>query len=82
MPPVGYLTKSLPRVKAVRQSRIPPLIPKPEREEEVVIPGVEYLPNLVPSQFLRQSVQTGTNIFLASATGYSSPVRSSTHRDQ
>ncbi|XP_050100240.1 uncharacterized protein LOC126580928 [Anopheles aquasalis] len=80
MPPAGYLTKSLPRVKAVRQSRIPPLIPKPEREEEVVIPGVEYLPNLVPSQFLRQSVQTGTNIFLASA-GYSSPNRSSS-RDQ
>ncbi|XP_049542819.1 uncharacterized protein LOC125955715 [Anopheles darlingi] len=78
MPPAGYLTKSLPRVKAVRQSRIPPLIPKPEREEEVVIPGVEYLPNLVPSQFLRQSVQTGTNIFLATATagGYRSPTRS------
>ncbi|XP_035907965.1 uncharacterized protein LOC118510360 [Anopheles stephensi] len=57
MPPADYLTKSLPRVKAVRQSRIPPIVPKPEPEAEVVVPGVEYSPNLVPSQFLRQSLQ-------------------------
>uniref|UniRef100_A0A182RKS3 Uncharacterized protein n=1 Tax=Anopheles funestus TaxID=62324 RepID=A0A182RKS3_ANOFN len=57
MPPADYLTKSLPRVKAVRQSRIPPIIPKPEPEAEVVVPGVEYSHNLVPSQFLRQSLQ-------------------------
>uniref|UniRef100_A0A182N0L9 Uncharacterized protein n=1 Tax=Anopheles dirus TaxID=7168 RepID=A0A182N0L9_9DIPT len=57
MPPADYLTKSLPRVKAVRQSRIPPIVPKPEPEAEVVVPGVEYSHNLVPSQFLRQSLQ-------------------------
>lgn len=57
MPPADYLTKSLPRVKAVRQSRIPPIVPKPEPQEEVVVPGVEYSHNLVPSQFLRQSLQ-------------------------
>uniref|UniRef100_A0A182PZN7 Uncharacterized protein n=1 Tax=Anopheles farauti TaxID=69004 RepID=A0A182PZN7_9DIPT len=57
MPPADYLTKSLPRVKAVRQSRIPPIVPKPEPAAEVVVPGVEYSPNLVPSQFLRQSLQ-------------------------
>uniref|UniRef100_A0A182M6C7 Uncharacterized protein n=1 Tax=Anopheles culicifacies TaxID=139723 RepID=A0A182M6C7_9DIPT len=57
MPPADYLTKSLPRVKAVRQSRIPPIVPKPEQPEEVVVPGVEYSHNLVPSQFLRQSLQ-------------------------
>ncbi|XP_041775098.1 uncharacterized protein LOC121595287 [Anopheles merus] len=57
MPPADYLTKSLPRVKAVRQSRIPPIVPKPEPPAEVVVPGVEYSHNLVPSQFLRQSLQ-------------------------
>uniref|UniRef100_A0AAG5DWX6 Uncharacterized protein n=1 Tax=Anopheles atroparvus TaxID=41427 RepID=A0AAG5DWX6_ANOAO len=57
MPPADYLTKSLPRVKAVRQSRIPPIVPKPEPPEEVIVPGVEYSHNLVPSQFLRQSLQ-------------------------
>uniref|UniRef100_A0A182KHD0 Uncharacterized protein n=1 Tax=Anopheles christyi TaxID=43041 RepID=A0A182KHD0_9DIPT len=57
MPPADYLTKSLPRVKAVRQSRIPPIVPKPEPAAEVVVPGVEYSHNLVPSQFLRQSLQ-------------------------
>ncbi|XP_058127626.1 uncharacterized protein LOC131291314 [Anopheles ziemanni] len=57
MPPADYLTKSLPRVKAVRQSRIPPIVPKPEQPEEVIVPGVEYSHNLVPSQFLRQTLQ-------------------------
>ncbi|XP_052900491.1 uncharacterized protein LOC128306892 [Anopheles moucheti] len=57
MPPADYLTKSLPRVKAVRQSRIPPIVPKPEPTAEVIVPGVEYSHNLVPSQFLRQSLQ-------------------------
>uniref|UniRef100_A0A182P188 Uncharacterized protein n=1 Tax=Anopheles epiroticus TaxID=199890 RepID=A0A182P188_9DIPT len=57
MPPADYLTKSLPRVKAVRQSRIPPIVPKPEPPAEVIVPGVEYSHNLVPSQFLRQSLQ-------------------------
>ncbi|XP_058063750.1 uncharacterized protein LOC131213672 [Anopheles bellator] len=62
LPPAGYLTKSLPRVKAVRQSRIPPIVPKPKQQEAVVVPGVEYLPNLVPSHFLRQSLQN-TQLF-------------------
>ncbi|XP_052872928.1 uncharacterized protein LOC128278276 [Anopheles cruzii] len=62
LPPAGYLTKSLPRVKAVRQSRIPPIVPKHKQPEAVVVPGVEYLPNLVPSKFLRQSLQN-TQLF-------------------
>ncbi|XP_019552290.3 uncharacterized protein LOC109422117 [Aedes albopictus] len=62
LPPADYLTKSLPRIKPDRQqsreSIHPVLIPKPPKEEEEIVPGVEYSHNLRPSEFLRQTRQS------------------------
>lgn len=62
LPPADYLTKSLPRIKPdrrpSRESIHPVLIPKPPKQEEDIVPGVEYSHNLRPSEFLRQTRQS------------------------
>ncbi|XP_062538897.1 uncharacterized protein LOC134207189 [Armigeres subalbatus] len=62
LPPADYLTKSLPRIRPDRQqsreSIHPVLIPKPSKQEEEIVPGVEYSHNLRPSEFLRQTRQS------------------------
>ncbi|XP_058831470.1 uncharacterized protein LOC131690036 [Topomyia yanbarensis] len=61
LPPADYLTKSLPRIKPDRASREtihPVLVPKPAKQQEEIVPGVEYTSNLRPSEFLRQSRQS------------------------
>lgn len=61
LPPADYLTKSLPRIKPElpkRESIHPVLIPKPIKQQEEIVPGVEYAHNLRPSEFLRQSRQS------------------------
>ncbi|XP_055524763.1 uncharacterized protein LOC129718225 [Wyeomyia smithii] len=61
LPPADYLTKSLPRIRPDRQTREsihPVLIPKPAKQREEIVPGVEYTSNLRPSEFLRQNRQS------------------------
>ncbi|XP_053681569.1 uncharacterized protein LOC128732347 [Sabethes cyaneus] len=61
LPPADYLTKSLPRIKPDRPGRDtihPVLRPKPTRQREEIIPGVEYTSNLRPSEFLRENRQS------------------------